>query len=69
MRCAWPSRQTDFVCALPQHFAAQYAAGFDVVSLDAPLPLGGFRLIAVAPRAAMMDVGLAWLLDRDDRRA
>lgn len=64
--------ETDFVCALPRHFAARYAPRFDVVSLETPLPLGGFRLNAVVPRAAMMDVGLAWLLDllsSDDRRA
>lgn len=32
-------------------------------SCEAPLPLTGFRLNAVAPRAAMMDAGLAWLFD------
>jgi hypothetical protein len=31
--------------------------------LEAPLPLDRFRLNAVAPKAAMMDVGLARLFD------
>lgn len=53
--------ETDFVCALPRRFAAMHAARFGVVGLEAPLPLGRFRLNAVAPKAAMADEGLAWL--------
>jgi DNA-binding transcriptional LysR family regulator len=53
--------RTDLICALPQHFAAMYAAAFGVVSVDAPLPLGRFGINAVASKAAMMDAGLAWL--------
>lgn len=56
--------ETDLVSAVPRRFAAQYGASFGVASLDAPLPLGSFRLNAVAPKAAMADAGLAWLLDR-----
>jgi DNA-binding transcriptional LysR family regulator len=55
--------ETDLISALPRRFAAVHAARFGVVSLEAPLPLDRFRLNAVAPRAAMMDVGLAWLFD------
>ena len=43
--------ESDFVCALPRRFAAMYAARFDVASFAAPLPLGNFRLNAVAPQA------------------
>jgi len=52
---------TDLVCALPRRFAGMYAPRFDVVLVEAPLPLGRFKLHAVAPKAAMMDEGLAWL--------
>lgn len=55
--------ETDLLCALPRRFAGLHAARFNVVSLDAPLPLGSFRLNAVAPEAAMMDAGLTWLFD------
>lgn len=55
--------ETDVISALPRRFVAMYAARFGVVGLEAPLPLGLFRLHAVTPRAAMMDAGLAWLFD------
>jgi DNA-binding transcriptional LysR family regulator len=53
--------ETDLISALPRRFAAMHAPRFGVVGLEASLPLGRFRLNAVAPRAAMMDTGLAWL--------
>jgi DNA-binding transcriptional LysR family regulator len=56
--------ETDFVCALPRHFAAAHAARFGVVSRNLPLPLESFRLYAVIPKAAVMDAGIAWLLDK-----
>jgi|SRR5215211_6672712 len=55
--------ETDLISALPRRFAAMHAARFGVVGLEAPLPLDRFRLNAVAPKSAMMDVGLAWLFD------
>lgn len=55
--------ETDLISALPRRFVAMHAARFGVVGLDAPLPLGLFRLHAVASRAALMDAGLAWLFD------
>lgn len=54
---------TDFISALPRRFVAMHAARFDVLGLDAPLPLPRFRLNAVVPKAAMMDAGLAWIFD------
>jgi hypothetical protein len=51
----------DLICALPRRFAALHAARFGVVIRPAPLPLSPFRLNAVAPGAAMADMGLAWL--------
>jgi len=38
-----------------------HAPRFGLLVLEAPLPLGRFRLNAVAPKAAMADAGLAWL--------
>ncbi|RWO81235.1 MAG: LysR family transcriptional regulator [Mesorhizobium sp.] len=55
--------ETDLISALPRRFVAMHAARFGVLSLDAPLPLPGFRLNAVAPKVAMMDAGVAWLFD------
>lgn len=54
--------ETDLVCALPRRFAAAYAARFGVVTLDAPLALGRFKLNVVLPEVALMDAGLAWLV-------
>jgi DNA-binding transcriptional LysR family regulator len=55
--------ETDLISALPRRFVAIHAQRFGVICVDAPLQLGRFRLNAVASKAAMMDVGLAWLLD------
>ena len=70
--------ETDLITALPRRFAAMHAPRFDVVTVEAPLPLGRFRLTAIAPKAAMMDAGLAWFFNvlaeaepapRDNKRA
>lgn len=55
--------ETDLISALPRRFVAKHAARFGVVALEPPLPLPRTRLNAVAPKVAMMDAGLAWLLD------
>jgi DNA-binding transcriptional LysR family regulator len=55
--------ETDLATALPRRLARMHAARFGIVALDAPLPLPGFRVNAIAPKVAMMDAGLAWLVD------
>lgn len=55
--------ETDLISALPKRFVALHAPRFGVVGLEAPLPLGRFRLNAVAPKVAMMDTGLAWFFN------
>jgi DNA-binding transcriptional LysR family regulator len=55
--------ETNLVCAVPRRFAAIHASRNGIVGQDAPLPLPRFRLNAVVPKAAMLDAGLAWLLD------
>ena len=52
---------TDLVAAVPRHFAAAYGPRFGVVIAEAPLPLPRYRMRAVVPKVALMDVGLAWL--------
>jgi DNA-binding transcriptional LysR family regulator len=55
--------ETDLISALPKRFVAMHAQRFGVVGTEAPLSLGRFRLNAVAPQVAMMDLGLAWLFN------
>lgn len=54
--------QTHLISALPRRFVAMHAARFGIIGVELPLPLGRFRLNAVASKAAMMDMGLAWLI-------
>jgi DNA-binding transcriptional LysR family regulator len=60
---------TDLVAALPRRFAATQAARVGVVIREPPLPLRRFRVRAVAPKAATLDTGLAWLLEAVVRSA
>jgi DNA-binding transcriptional LysR family regulator len=56
--------ETDLLVALPGSFVAMHAARFGVTSVAPPLPFESFRIRAIAPKAAMMDAGIAWLFDR-----
>ncbi|MFN0193522.1 MAG: LysR family transcriptional regulator [Aestuariivirga sp.] len=56
--------ETDLIAALPETFVAKYAQRFGVVYAKAPLPLLHSRIRAIAPKAALMDAGVAWLLSR-----
>ena len=53
--------ESGLISALPRRFVALHAARFGVIGIEAPLPLGRFRLNATTPEVAMMDKGLAWL--------
>ena len=55
--------ETDLIAALPKRFVAMHAPRFDVASVEAPLPLQRFWIRAIAPKAALMDAGVAWLFD------
>ena len=55
------------VAALPRRFAEMHGPRFGVVHREAPLPLRRFTLHAIAPAAAMTDLGVAWLLDMLER--
>jgi DNA-binding transcriptional LysR family regulator len=54
--------KSDLICAVPRRFAAAHAVRFGVVAIEAPIPLGQFRMNIVVPKVAMMDAGLAWLV-------
>ena len=47
---------------MPRQFVARHGARHGVVSVDAPLPLRRFRVHVVAPKVALMDAGLSWLI-------
>lgn len=53
---------TDLVSAMPERFVTMYAGRFGVTAVPSPIPLPKFRLNVVAPKVALMDVGLAWLV-------
>jgi DNA-binding transcriptional LysR family regulator len=53
---------TDLIAALPCRLVAMHGARFGVVSSKLPLPLQRHDICAVASKAAMRDVGVAWLL-------
>lgn len=55
--------ETDLIAALPRRLALRHAQRFGVTSAEAPLALPRFRISAVAPSVALMDAGVAWLLD------
>jgi DNA-binding transcriptional LysR family regulator len=54
--------ETEMVSALPRRFIDIHGARFNVVAVKAPLPLPRFAINIVLPKVAMMDAGLAWLV-------
>ncbi|MET0675606.1 MAG: LysR substrate-binding domain-containing protein [Bradyrhizobium sp.] len=55
--------ETELVSALPRWFVQIHGGRFDIVAAKAPLPLPRFSINIVVPKVAMMDAGLAWLVD------
>lgn len=55
--------ETGMVAALPTRFVDIHGARFDIVAVKAPLPLPRFSINVVLPKVAMMDTGLAWLVE------
>jgi DNA-binding transcriptional LysR family regulator len=53
---------TAMAAAVPRRFIEIHGARFDVVAVKAPLPLPRFSINMVLPKVAMMDAGLAWLV-------
>jgi hypothetical protein len=54
--------------ALPRQLTSLHARRFGVRSVEAPLALPSFPVSLLAPKVAMMDAGVAWLLDRRQHR-
>lgn len=62
-------RDTDFIAALPHRLVEAHARDFGLVSVKLPLSLEPDRMQAVATHAALMDVGVTWLLGLLERAA
>ena len=56
--------ESDLVAALPQRFLSMYGDRFGVVAVVPPLVLPTFALNLVVLRVALMDAGLAWMVDQ-----
>ena len=57
-------RRTDLIGAIPRRFALHHAEAFGLGVAELPLPQPGSPIYALAPRAAMADRGIAWLIDQ-----
>ena len=56
--------ESDLVAAVPRQLVKRYAARFDLVAAELPLLRPPDPLKVVATKSAMMDHGVAWLLER-----
>lgn len=54
---------SDLIGALPRRFATEAARTLPVRIIEPPFPMPSTDLHAIAPDAAMMDEGIAWLID------
>ena len=55
--------QTDMVAAVPRRLVAIHAKRFGLISRELPFSRKPDPVRAIAPKAAMMDAGVAWLFD------
>jgi DNA-binding transcriptional LysR family regulator len=56
--------ETDMIAAVARRLVATHGARFGVLASEPPVPLMRSRIRAIVPKVAMMDAGIAWLLDR-----
>ena len=56
--------KTDLISVLPRHFVEMHARRFGIITV--PLPFHDFwpPVRAVVPKAALMDAGIVWLVER-----
>jgi DNA-binding transcriptional LysR family regulator len=54
--------ETDLVGALPRELIAMHGLRFGVAGIASPLPMRSFAMRAIAPKVAMMDAGVTWLM-------
>jgi DNA-binding transcriptional LysR family regulator len=53
---------SDLIAAVPRRFFALHGAVLGLACMDVPLKLPRFGLYAMAPKTALQDAGLAWLV-------
>ncbi len=53
---------TDFISAVPRRFVEMHGPRFGIVSAEAPITLPRFKLNLIAPKVAMNDAGVAWIV-------
>lgn len=53
---------TDLIAALPRRFVAMHGAHYGVVVRESPIKVPAFAISLAAPKAALADEGLAWLV-------
>lgn len=56
--------ETDLIAALPRRFIATHGDRFGIVMVPPPLELPTFKLSVVVPRVALMDAGIAWMVEQ-----
>jgi DNA-binding transcriptional LysR family regulator len=61
--------ESDLLLALPRRLAAMQAKRFNLVAVEAPVRLPRSTIRAVAPKVALMDAGLSWMLAAVERAA
>lgn len=54
---------TDLIATLPRGLLRAHAPRFGIATLEPPLTFGYSRIGGIAPKAAVVDDGIAWLLD------
>jgi DNA-binding transcriptional LysR family regulator len=54
---------SDLIGAIPRRFATEAARTFDIEIVEPPFSMGSADLQAIIPAAALLDQGIAWLVD------
>lgn len=54
---------SNLVGAIPRRFATEASKTFAIEIIEPPFPMGSSDLYAIAPRAAMFDRGIAWMME------
>ena len=54
---------SELIGAIPRRFAGEAIPTYGVQIVEPPFPMLSSDLHAIVPRAAMLDQGIAWLLD------
>ena len=58
---------TDLIGTLPRSLLNTHAERFGIATIEPPLRFGHSKVSAIAPKAASMDGGIAWLMDLLER--